>query len=89
MAPTRQPVPGDLNGMLFELLRELGDVKRELGETNGKINTFIAQMAVQDTRVTDVEVRLRKVENRQHWYSGIGAAIGMLLGFGGARSLIH
>ena len=37
-------------------------------------------MKVQDDRTTGIEVRARKVENRQHWYSGAGAILGALLG---------
>lgn len=88
MAPIR-PLPTDLNGHLIEILRELGDLKGTLGNTNGKIDTFIKQMAESDKRTTDVEVRLRKVENRQHWYSGLAAAVGALLGVGGAHTLTH
>ena len=80
---------GNLTDHLIELLRELGDLKGTIGNTNGKIDTFITQMALQDQRTTDIEVRLRKVENRQHWYSGIAAAAGALFGFGGAHTLTH
>jgi hypothetical protein len=37
-------------------------------------------METHDMRTTDIEVRTRKVENRQHWYSGAGAILGALLG---------
>jgi hypothetical protein len=33
-------------------------------------------MKVHDDRTTDIEVRARRVENRQHWYSGAGALLG-------------
>lgn len=56
------------------------EVQRSMGRIEGKLDTFIAQMKAQDDRTTAQEVRLRKVENRQHWYSGAGAAIGALLG---------
>ena len=58
----------------------LADVRQDLGRVEGKLDTFIAQMKAQDDRTTDLEVRTRKVENRQHWYSGLGAAAGLLLG---------
>lgn len=57
------------------------ELQRALGRVEGKLDTFIAQMASQDDRTTELEVRMRRVENRQHWYSGIGATLGMLAGF--------
>ena len=56
------------------------ELHRAVGRIEGKIDTFIEQMKAQDDRGTAQEVRLRKVENRQHWYSGAGAALGALLG---------
>jgi hypothetical protein len=35
------------------------------------------------------ELRLRKVEYWQHWYSGLAAAIGALIGVGGAHTITH
>jgi hypothetical protein len=58
----------------------LQKLDRDLGRVEGKLDAFIAQMALHDSRTTELEVRTRKVENRQHWYSGLGAAIGVLLG---------
>jgi hypothetical protein len=57
----------------------------------GKVDTFINQMAAQDNRTTvlvaefgksfsGLELRTRKVENRQHWYAGVAAAIGAVAG---------
>jgi hypothetical protein len=37
-------------------------------------------MESQDDRTTALEVRTRKVENRQHWYAGLTAAIGAIAG---------
>lgn len=56
------------------------ELHRAVGRIEGKIDTFIEQMKAQDDRSTAQEVRLRKVENRQHWYSGVGATFGALLG---------
>lgn len=58
----------------------LGDVRQDLGRVEGKLDTFIAQMKAQDDRTTNLEVRTRKVEARQHWYSGLGSAVGFALG---------
>jgi hypothetical protein len=86
----RRPGSGDaLVDHLINLLTELGDLKGTLGNTNGKIDTFIRQLGEHDKRTTEIEVRLRRVENRQHWYSEVAAAIGAAFGFGGAHSLTH
>lgn len=76
-----------LTKAVIDLLKELGDVKEKWGRTDGKIDAFIAQMEVQDERAIDYEARLRKVENRQHWYSGVAAAIGAILGIGIGRGV--
>lgn len=51
---------------------------RDLGRVEGKIDTFIMQMKAQDDRTTDLEVRTRKVENRQHLYSGASGVLGVI-----------
>ena len=61
------------------------ELHRAVGRIEGKLDTFIAQMKAQDDRTTDLEVRTRRVENKQWWLSGVGAAIGTLLGFGGSH----
>jgi hypothetical protein len=62
----------------------IADILSRLGRIEGKLDSFsttvIAQMKVQDDRTTGIEVRTRKVENRQHWYSGAGAILGAVLG---------
>lgn len=65
----------------------IAKVDRDLGRVEGKLDAFISQMKVQDDRTTDLEVRTRKVESRQHWYSGAGAVIGVLLGTFGFHGL--
>jgi hypothetical protein len=74
---------------MIELLRELGDVKGQLGLTNGQLQTFIKQRRERDIRDAEREQRLRKDENRLHCYSGIAAAVGAMLGFGGAHTIAH
>jgi hypothetical protein len=56
------------------------ELQRTVGRIEGKLDTFIAQMGHQDNRTTELEVRTRKLENRQHWYGGVAAAIGALVG---------
>jgi hypothetical protein len=89
MAASRDRDIADLNNHLIELLKEFGGLREALGNTNGKIDTFIQQLAIQDKRGTELEVRVRKCENRQYWWSGITAAIGALVGYGGAHSALR
>jgi hypothetical protein len=63
----------------------LAELHRSVGRIEGKIDAFIKQMAVADQRTTDLEVRTRKVENRQHWYSGVGTMVGLVAGLFGAH----
>jgi hypothetical protein len=60
-----------------------------VARVEGKIDTFLSQMKAHDDRTTDLEVRTRKLENKQYWLSGVAAAIGTLLGVGGAHSLLR
>lgn len=53
----------------------------KLARVEGKLDTFLKQMETQDNRTTALEVRTRKVENRQHWYAGVTAAIGAIAGY--------
>lgn len=61
------------------------EIQRALGRIEGQLGTFIDQMKVQDSRTTELEVRTRKLENRQHWYSGAGAIVGVILGVFGTH----
>jgi hypothetical protein len=58
----------------------IADILSRLGRIEGKVDAFIKQMETHDVRTTDIEARTRKVENRQHWYSGAGAILGAVLG---------
>ncbi len=67
----------------------------DLARLEGKVDNFIGQMGVQDTRTTalalemgrsdkELEKRIGKVENRVYWFMGViavvGPAAGVLLG---------
>lgn len=62
-------------------MTENADLHRAVGRIEGKLDTFITQMKAQDDRTTDLEVRTRKVEGRQHWYSGAAAVVGGLIAY--------
>lgn len=65
-----------VNDLHVMLVRLEGKVDASADRTD----TFIKQMAEQDRRSTDLEVRTRKVENRQHWWAGAAAVIGAMIG---------
>jgi hypothetical protein len=54
----------------------IADILSRLGRIEGKVDAFIKQMETHDERTTDIEVRTRKVENRQHWSAGLGRSWG-------------
>lgn len=66
-------------------MADINDLHQTVGRIEGKLDTFIEQMKAQDDRTTNLEVRTRKVENRQHWYSGAAAVAGLLLGAVGSH----
>lgn len=72
-------VPGRFYGVLQ--MSELADLQRSVGRVEGKLDAFIDQMKVQDNRTTDLEVRQRKVENRQHYWAGAGTLVGAFVGW--------
>jgi len=82
---TRGPGESELIGLMVDLLRELGEAREKWGRTDGKLDVFIQQLKVQDDRTTALEVRMNKAENRLHWWGGLGAAFGALLGFGASK----
>ena len=57
----------------------IADLQVGIARLEGKVDTFLEQMKKQDDRTTTQEVRIRKVENRQHWYAGAAAGIGALV----------
>lgn len=65
----------------------LADVRADVARMEGKLDTFLRQMQTQDERTTSLTERLGKVESRQHWYSGFGAALGVIFGIGSEHAL--
>lgn len=70
------------NDKLFEVLM---DLRGEVGEQTGMLKGLQTSFGDEKLRVRASEIatesRLRKVENRHHWYAGAGAAIGALAGY--------
>lgn len=64
----------------FRPAPDLTEIHRAVGRIEGKVDTFIEQMKVQDDRGAKIETRVRALERWQHFYSGAGAVLGALLG---------
>ena len=60
--------------------RYVATLMESVARVEGKLDTYLKQMETQDNRTTELEVRTRKVENRQHWYAGGAAGIGATFG---------
>lgn len=56
------------------------NLERAVGRIEGKLDTFIAQMAAHDERTTGIEVRTRKLEGKVNWATGAGATFGVIIG---------
>lgn len=74
---------------LAEIRSGVSELTRATGRIEGSLQSIESGMAahnLRDEKLFDaIEKRLRKVENRQHWYSGVGAVIGILIGLGGHK----
>jgi hypothetical protein len=59
---------------------QIADMHRAIGRMEGKLDSVLEERKAERERITEIEGRTRKVENRQHWYSGAGAVLGAILG---------
>jgi hypothetical protein len=75
---------------MIETRRASAEIQRSLGRVEGKLDLLLAALkernardetrhAAHDERHDGHDARLRKVENRQYWLSGAGAALGSLV----------
>jgi hypothetical protein len=55
------------------------DLKVGQARLEEKLDGFLEEMKERDELNRGQEKRLRKVENRQHWYAGAGTGVGALL----------
>lgn len=68
-------------------MSDMTEIQRSLGRVEGKLDTALTRMDQHGERMDKLEDRQRSVERRQWWMTGAWAAIGALLGFGGANGL--
>jgi hypothetical protein len=61
-------------------------IEHGLKAIEGKLDIFIKQQGISDDRAAKLDGRVRKIEGRQHWWSGAAAAIGGVLGAVGERT---
>jgi hypothetical protein len=62
----------------------VSEIQRALGRIEGDVKAILAQVEAAEARGIKLEERVRKVEHRQAWYSGIGVALGTIGGWFGS-----
>lgn len=67
---------------LAEIQRALGRIEAEVGAIKGTLDQHVDRDVATDGR-------LRKVENRQYWFTGVGTGIGAGIGAALTRWLQH
>jgi hypothetical protein len=74
----------DIRRSLDDLHKSTGEVQRALGRVEGDLGALRVDVAAARTEAKDgaakSDKRLRRVENRQHWYAGAGTIIGAFVG---------
>lgn len=72
-------------------MSDFSEIQRALGRVEGKLDSLLERMdgheKVTGERIGKVETAVDKVQARVHWYSGVAAAAGALLGFGGSHGI--
>lgn len=61
-----------------ELMEQLLEIKGDVGETKGKLDTFIQ---VYTAKAEDTDKRVKAVEAKQWWMTGAGTTVGTLIGW--------
>lgn len=56
------------------------EIHRSLGRIEGKVESIGDNVEEIKRDLESFERRLRKLEAKQHWYSGVGAGLGMIAG---------
>ena len=68
-------------------MSELADIQRALGRIEGTLGEIKDGVKRGSERMDKQDEKIGSLQNRQHWYAGIAAGIGALLGFGGTNLL--
>jgi hypothetical protein len=66
---------------LIEIRTLLSEQGRTLGRVEGTLAEMSKALEAGKKDSEHIEGRLRKVENRQHWYAGGAAVIGAIIAF--------
>lgn len=70
---------------MIKRMTTLDDIHFTVGKIDGKVSMLMqevtAQGKIQDDRAIALEIRVRAVESRQHWYAGAAAAISALAAY--------
>lgn len=59
---------------------DVNELHRSLGRVEGKLDSLIESFGGQDKRHEELDRRVGRVEQRQHWYSGAATIIGAIIG---------
>jgi hypothetical protein len=68
-------------------MSDMAEVRRALQEIRDISTATATNVEWIRAQGTDHDKRLRRVEAKQHWYAGIAAAVGALIGVGGSHGL--
>lgn len=65
---------------LAEIRTMLAEQNRSLGRIEGALSAVKEGQATDKEERGHLDRRLRKVENKQHWYAGLGSMLGLIGG---------
>jgi len=58
-----------------DIMRAINEQSRAIGDLEGTVRAIDAKLDQHGERLNHHSKRIRKVENRQHWYAGAAATI--------------
>lgn len=65
---------------ISQLREAMDDVQRSLGRIEGNLKAITNSHNSQQAHNAETDKRLRSVENKQYWFSGVSTFIGTLIG---------
>lgn len=60
---------------------DTGHIQRSLGRVEGKIDLILDELKAVNDRHTALDSRVAKVERKQYWAAGVGAAVVAAIGY--------